>query len=305
MPELRAGGTVAITDRDRELLTFLHLLRWMTIEHAAHLAYRSTKVAHRRLSKLVASGHLQSVPLPGPPHFGHQRLAYGADARGTTGASRETDVRRPKGRASEVPSLHQIEIVDVLVAFHRHAKSTGGRLSVDFIPEWCSPSDDGARFRHPLEMVVPHPRRPSMKLALKPDAAIVLASREARKSLLFLELDRGTEPLEFTLGRESIRMKLEAYDSLYESGAFGHLSASFGFTFRGFRVLFVCPTVERVAAILRLAGGVGGSRVFAAPLERVRAVGPLSRVWSFGGAAEAEARVGLVSEAVRELDEAK
>jgi len=238
MPD--SSTSIVIQARDLEFLRLLLHTRILTLKHAAGLIFDGSKEAtKKRVQKLKVAGFVLE----------RRRKAYesgilflskrGFECLREHGVLPETqsDISSFSKRAaiSEITLRHELEVLDVKVAFHEAAK---GRetLSLTEFSTWprlyeFSVRDDDARY--------------SGSRTVKPDGYIRIHEKEADDSawehLFFLEIDRSTEKL------ETLVQKACSYNRFYREGGmavrFGKSAAEFkDFPFR---VLIVCKSKER------------------------------------------------------------
>ncbi|MDX2154047.1 MAG: replication-relaxation family protein [Bryobacteraceae bacterium] len=126
-----------------------------------------------------------------------------------------------------------------------HARTLGHTLAVAEVhvlfAEWLRRADVAGEFWYGSQL--------QLGFGVMPDGVIVL-ERGEKRALLFLEVDRGTEPLARQRPGYSLRTKLTAYAGAFDSGAYAQDFAWRG-EFRGFRVLLIVPR-GRVRHLQRL-----------------------------------------------------
>ncbi len=87
-----------------------------------------------------------------------------------------------------------------------------------------------------------------------PDGVLLLRHVDAGKALLFfVEVDMGSQPLRSPTSGVAIDTKIRRYRSLFVSGGHRRYEALAGCPLRGFRLLFVCGSLTRLAQLLPLA----------------------------------------------------
>jgi hypothetical protein len=231
---------IAIQPRDLELLRLLLHTRILTLKHVAALVFDGSKeAAKKRVQKLKAAGLVLE----------RRRKAYesgilflpkrGFECLSKHGALPEecADIASFSKRVaiSELTLRHELEVLDVKVAFHEATKNRDD-LSLAEFSTWprlyeFSVRDDDAPY--------------SGVKTVKPDGYIRIHEKDAEgtawEHLFFLEIDRSTEKLE-TLVQKAI-----CYNRFYREGG---MAARFGKTaeeFKDFpfRVLIVCKSKER------------------------------------------------------------
>ena len=172
---------------------------------------------------------------------------------------------------SELTLRHELEVLEVKVAFHEAAKNREN-LSVAEFSTWprlyeIAVGDNDAQY--------------SGSKTVKPDGFIRLhekADSSTWEHLFFLEIDRSTEKL------ETLVQKAACYLRFYREGG---MAIRFGKTAEEykdfpFRVLIVCKSKERRDNIARMLGDMHPpilTQVFLSVLEEVCA-NPLGLIWT-------------------------
>ena len=112
-----------------------------------------------------------------------------------------------------------------------------------------------------FEIQEPQRQREMKQRSLKPDGTIFL-ERGTEKSLLFLEADLSTQPVNSANPyRSSFRKKIEIYSAFKHDFQQNNLVHLFG-PLSGFRVLTVCKSPQRVASLLDVAQQLGKEKMF-------------------------------------------
>ncbi len=231
---------VIARDRDIRLLRGLFESRVMTSGHAAALYFENNyEVAKKRLQKLKAAALIGERP----------RRVFELSVLFL--ARRGLALLQERGVLAEYPPLgnsslerraliadstvpHELEVIDVKVAFHRGIKQKPV-FSIAEFSTW------------PLlhEFNVYHPGRGGAEVTIKPDGFIrfteQLSEDEKYERSFFLELDRSTEI------QEKLVNKAVCYFEYYRSGGFAERSGGLRDAFKKypFRVLIVCKNAER------------------------------------------------------------
>ena len=231
---------MAIQPRDIALLRLLEHTRILALNHAAALIFDGSKeAAKKRIQKLKAAGFVLE----------RRRKAYepgilflskrGFECLRENGALPEecADITSFSKRAaiSELTLRHELEVLDVKVAFHEAAKSREN-LSLAEFSTWprlyeFSVRDTNARY--------------SGIKTVKPDGYVRIHEKEIDSStwehLFFLEIDRSTEKL------DTLVQKAACYVRWYREGG---MAVRFGKSAEEykdvpFRMLIVCKSKER------------------------------------------------------------
>lgn len=119
--------------------------------------------------------------------------------------------------------------------------------------------------------------------ALRPDATIWLSNPAGKGLLLFLEIDRGTEPLSRRQNspQTSLEAKFEVYCRCFDAGDFRPVALHlFRGSPRGFRVLLVTTAHSRIEALRERLQEQGDTRfVWATTFAELEAGGVFGRIW--------------------------
>lgn len=238
--------SLALTERDRAIVREVARCGVMTREQFIRLRLFASKTrANERLKRLVDHGYLKTrrLPLPvGGPRFVYLPGRLGRDGREATRAARFIG-------ASDLFVTHQLGLVDIRIAFERHARLT----------RWLSESD----------LV-------GLSLRVVPDAYVEYEI-EGLTYCAFVEYDRGTE----TLAR--IERKVRAYLDLAQSGRFAR---TFARTF--FRVLIIADALGRLATLVDTAKQIT-DRIFRfTTLSELIHQGPPASIWRRPGVTTSE-----------------
>ena len=121
---------------------------------------------------------------------------------------------------------------------------------------------------------------------LIPDGALSITDKEIRKTLLFfLEVDMGTESLTSASPETcSVLQKIQAYQSLFRSGAYKRYEEAWDCHLTGFRVLFVTNTYVRLVGLCRLVRQAPPSNfVWLTDQDRLTEHGIGAEIWARGG----------------------
>ncbi|MBW3598962.1 MAG: replication-relaxation family protein [Planctomycetes bacterium] len=217
---------VSFQDRDADILRLLHQLGAATPPHI-HTASRAwadpftdLHTIRRRLRKLQGAGWIRSYPLA--THLPDARHYYRITRRGFR--MLHPDAPMPEEtlfRAiADSRQRHTFALAEILT--HTVATAAMHRIRIH-------------QFRREDEVTLE-----AHGLAVSPDHFLLLETG-GRMFNLFLEVDRGTEPVE-AVGLNSVRAKLAAYEA-YQDLALAQ------WRFR-FRVAFLTTSINRVHTIL-------------------------------------------------------
>lgn len=248
-----------LTDRDREILRWIHRHRFLRSSQILRLVAGSPQQVLRRLQRLYHHGFLER-PRAQLDYFhraGSEPIVYGLGNKGAGVLRLESPAPMNwKNQSIGRPFLdHAVLTADIMVAFELACRSCPGARLLDAtqlpLPETAREPDELFRWRVTLE------RRQAV--AVVPDGVFGLefAGQPADRSYFFLEADRGTMPVtRQTLLHSSFQRKLLAYHATWQQGLH---QTRFGFP--RFRVLTVTSSAQRmqsmIAACRELDGGHG------------------------------------------------
>lgn len=235
-----------LTDRDHALLMALRDLRILTTAQVQRLLFASEQTALRRVRQLEAAGYVRRVRSPAVAHRLVTLTPRGAVAVGMPGAN---------GTAYRPLFLeHLLGVNDFRIALSVACADERDVALAGFLADTAaSHGGPGAAPRRLLGGV--------LGLGTHvPDGAFCLR-RGGRAALFFFELDRGTE----TIGnpRRGLGRILRSYvQALLSAPGCPDLAREFGLAqpFRGFRVLVVTSSVQRIENIRRVWGAPGEAR---------------------------------------------
>lgn len=112
-----------------------------------------------------------------------------------------------------------------------------------------------------FEIEIPAQKKDQKNTYLKPDGTIFLYNNQ-QGHLLFLEVDLSTEPVSpVNPYRSSFKRKVSTYSAFKNYFKKHELINLFG-NFKGYRVLFVCRTPERVISLMDAARNMGKLEMF-------------------------------------------
>ena len=254
-----------ITPRDEQAGAYLARFRCLLLRQICDLVYGHPEIARTRMRELIKHGFAGRFPKPtlttGRPAYVFYPTAAAQRRWGVDGAPK---VRIGK---SSLHLDHTLECNDCLIAALVGSRDTD--LGVDVMTE----NEIRATLRK---------KGGISKRTLIPDGIISLRKRDKR-SLLMLEVDRGSTPLtRGTRPEKSIRGRLEGYSQLLQSGSFlKPVGDGQPYPYRGFRVLMTVSSIDRLKKIRSLAAQIPQSRIFWFGLQT--AVNPQSffqPIWS-------------------------
>ncbi len=269
---------MVLTERDQQILRYAYEHRLINSKHICQLLGAGTPGAVRKIGKrlrLLFDHRYLDVPLL--QRADHRRRGsvpkvYAITKRGARA------IERPWGSRNDEISRaffgHTLMVTSIMVALKSGARDLGTLRVVPFEELLAGAPKTTKEARYPnrwkVEVTSREAKRVTWKetLGVTPDKIFALEFERAPKGrgrfLLFLEADRGTEPIVRGTARgklarlkqlTSIYRKLLAYNATYKD----RLGRRYGFT-NGFRVLFVTTKPNRVQSMIDAVETLTGSR---------------------------------------------
>lgn len=249
-PRFKRVATVApiqLTDRDRDLIRFVHRHRFLRSHHIAALLGGSEQQIVRRLQLLFHHGYLERprIQLQYVERGGSWPIAYGLGNKGGALLRREHGLAVDSHAWSE--KNHAVGRV-----FLEHALL----VSKTMVSLELACRKHGVRLLHEDELALPQPFQwwvkiaGGTKLGVIPDAVFALeypdANGQMQRAYFFLEADRGTMPVvRKGLSQTSFFRKLLAYEATWTNKVHQrHIGIP------RFRVLTVTTIASRVQTLL-------------------------------------------------------
>ncbi|MFA6287465.1 MAG: replication-relaxation family protein [Opitutaceae bacterium] len=275
-PDSKKTDPVILQERDMALLRGLFECRTMTAAHAAALYFDGSKeAAKKRLQKLKAAGIVgarrtrvfEPALLTLTPKGTSILREHGILTEYPTlsGAALEK-----RGRVSDLTIRHELEVMNVKVAFHVTLKKTEKFSIVEF-STWPR--------LHQFEAV--SGKHGAADVIVRPDGFIRIHEKEPDGGLsehaFYLEVDMSTEAQDVLVPRAY------CYLNYYKAGGFAVKNGAPRSDFKDypFRVLMVFKTVERrnnTAERLLQGNPPILTQVYLSTLEEVRE-NPLGAIW--------------------------
>lgn len=124
------------------------------------------------------------------------------------------------------------------------------------------------------------------KVSFIPDGVICLTNvKTGKKSLCFLEVDRGGTTLKKLGGRDkNVQTKISGYVSFWDCGNYKKYDEYFGCAFSGFRLLWITENQKRLESVFDLCVlEKSGDLVWFASLSEILEKGAFGEVWTVPG----------------------
>jgi len=275
----------ALTQRDLSVLKDLGRMRYLRTSQIQTMHFPSRRVTNRRLEVLYHQDYADRFRVPvvigeGSADYVYCLTELGEDFLLNRGVLDDEGSARPQrnGRPKNSWLLqHHLGINDFWIALEGACRNSGLRLA-SFIPEYYGERTEKGGFRRIVSDTAPDLRQPGGKISLIPDAVFVL-ERAGKQALFFLEIDRGTEKVRSDR-YFSFTDKVRAYLSYYKAQGFKR----WGQQFKGFRVLVVTNSEERLRSLVSATGQLGVQTLLWFTVEsKVRGGNPLSGMWHLPG----------------------
>ena len=256
LPRFKRSAKIApfrLTDRDREILTYVHRHRFLRSDHLKALLPGSPQQILRRLQLLYHHGFLER-PLSQLDHYqaGSRRMAYGIGNKGAALLKHELALpfhRLQWGQMNRVGRIfldHALLVSDVMVAFEVACRR---RNQVRLLaPDEANLPTATARKREPFQWTAEIAK--GVVCGVIPDRVFGLEASDAsgrkNRCWYFLEADCGTMPVtRRNMDQSSFCRKLLAYEATWRKNL--HRTR---LGFDRFRVLTVTRSPERVEHLL-------------------------------------------------------
>lgn len=250
---------MSINKNDYEYLLAIGDYRILTAGQLAMLTGRKSGPAlRRRLRQLSKEGLLQIITRSLDHTPGHPENLYALTERGVDLIRDEGLVpKRIKYAHATLSNLHLLEHEYMINMVRLHLVQLQWlmpELSVRFFGNRSSLLGAGDGDYLGMQECLKTPSDEGSECEFIPDAALAVTHREVEKTiLLFLEADTGTQPLTSTTeGRRDIRHKIANYRSYLTRQSYKAYEATLSAELRGFRLLFLTASPNRLAGLCRL-----------------------------------------------------
>ena len=249
---------VVLTDRDLEVFVSLLQYRYLSTPQLCRLHFPSMQTTTRRARLLANSGYLTTFRAPATQDRLVALASRGAEAVAIhlNVPLQELDWDSRRSRPKDTLFLrHFLAASDFRITLTLACAMSGDVRMLGFLPEHVvEPAPRGAVRKYIRDVIADiqdHRRR----ITHAPDGVFALQHQE-RCGLFFLEIDRGTTVLS-NPDRGVLKM-VRFYLSAFHSDGYQRYREDFGVPgpFRGFRVLIVVPSEERLQNIRRLCGSI-------------------------------------------------
>lgn len=247
------NSKVQLWQRDYEILKDLRHPH--TIFQIARLYFPSVKKASARLKKLRDDGLVLCLHRPSLLERGRQQYVYLLSKKGADIVNENFGMESSSCFAKAKNIEHSLAVSDFRVAVMLAVRSLKN-VKVEFM------------FGNEIVKM--------MNYGIMPDALMV-AMKDNKKLLNFIEIDTGVEPLMSSSGY-FIEDKMNKYVAYFDSG-YKELSERLQYSFRGFRVLMVVKGEKRLENIRKIAHDLQASFFWFLDFDDMTAEKILGNVW--------------------------
>lgn len=174
--------------------------------------------------------------------------------------------------------LHHLAIIDFCICV-RNACKKSGEYEAHLIPEYKRWEGKQDRLKKSTSQNIVFK---GSNFEIIPDAVICLTRRkDMLKSLIFLEIYRGTQTMEGH--KHSIQQKLEAYAAYLEQKGFECFSESLAYPFKGFRVLLIVHSVSSLEKLKSICQRIVNGLFWLAVVNDITADTFFKPIWHVSG----------------------
>lgn len=238
-----------LTERDCDLLVDLYKHRYLSISQIMRLYFPSLQTAYRRMRALKAQGLVSSFTVGNI-----DESIFMVASKGLNVVASTLGVERDDLKWNEAPSKpkdyyfmrHFLQINNFRIALRAACRKNDIKL-LGFIPDYYGERNETGNVQKYIKDVVLDMPTSKEPVSHAPDGVFALENK-GKAALMFLEMDRGTEVIsDPTVG---VLKALRFYSAYLLDGKYQRFAKDFGLeSFKGFRVLMVTTTDERIQKI--------------------------------------------------------
>lgn len=238
-----------LTERDCDLLVDLYKHRYLSISQIMRLYFPSLQTAYRRMRALKAQGLVSSFTVGNI-----DEAIFMVASKGLNVVASTLGVERDDLKWNEAPSKpkdyyfmrHFLQINNFRMALRAACRRNDIKL-LGFIPDYYGERNETGNVQKYIKDVVLDMPTSKEPVSHAPDGVFALENK-GKAALMFLEMDRGTEVIsDPTVG---VLKALRFYTAYLLDGKYQRFAKDFGVeSFKGFRVLMVTTTDERILKI--------------------------------------------------------
>lgn len=247
--------SVALTERDHELLRSVYDYRYLSIGQLKRLHFPSEQTANRRVRLLAGAGYITDFK----PVGSDERLVTLAEKGAEFVAGQlalpmsEIDWQAKREKPKDYYFLkHFICLNDFRIAVTAACAAGRDVELLGFIPEYQGEKTKQGGVRKYLRDVAADTQSAKGQITHTPDAVFALR-KNGTAALFFVEVDRGTEVL--SDGEQGFLKTIRFYLNYLVGEGYQRYKVDFQVEqdFRGFRVLVVTTTKRRLVNMRKLA----------------------------------------------------
>ena len=245
-----------LVSRDKTVLYWIGRLRLLkTTALSAYIFNSNINVARRRLKKMVDNNFLSFIEKPGSCSRGRLERIYYLNKKNREHiryvmGEDNTYFYSPPNNLFFVE--HQLALNHTLLSLNASCKNN---YSFQFFIEHETNALHYKKKNKNLES-----KYLDLERDFRADCMIILKNFKGQKSLVFLEIDRGTITISAKRRGKDVSSKVRAYKNYLSAERFKYLNKVFDSSFTGFRVLFITTSEARLNNIASACEEMGGLR---------------------------------------------
>ena len=237
--------------RDNQLLIDIFKHRFLTISQIRRLHFPSLQTAYRRLRLLRQEGLLKTFNVPGIDEsiFNLTAKGHGAVSVSLGIDIDEMNITSLRTKPHDYYFMrHFLAINDFRIMLRQSCVNNNIRL-LGFIPDYYGERSTGFGIKKYIKDITCDITHREEELSHTPDGVFSLECN-GKAALFFLEIDKGTEVVANPI--KGVLKAFRFYAGYLLDGNYQKYSRDFGIKpFKGFRVLLVTNSRERIANIRR------------------------------------------------------
>jgi len=242
-----------LTERDLQVIVEVYKHRYLKSSQIALLLFPSQQTANRRLRVLLKNRYLTAFWAPGI----EERII----SLGREGAN---IMQEHLGKSSSIPSTtlpkdyyflrHFLEVNQFRIFLTQACERNSGIKLLGYIPEYYTLKTQRRGMVKYLKDSVESAEDEKETVSHVPDGVFAL-EKDGKSSLFFLEIDRGTETI--SSEEKGVLKTFKFYVNYLLSRGYERYQSDFRCQeFRGFRVLFITSSEERIGNIREAASNL-------------------------------------------------
>ncbi|HEX2897450.1 MAG TPA: replication-relaxation family protein [candidate division Zixibacteria bacterium] len=273
-----------MTERDGDVLLSIYKHRFLTITQIQRMHFPSMQTAYRRIRLLKQQELLSDFTIPNIEESIITVSRRGlVEVAGLLGVDmKELSSTETKSKPKDYYFMrHFLAINDFRIQLDLDSSAAGIKV-LGFIPDYLGERTPQGGVSRYIRDVVCDIEKGREEVSHTPDGVFVL-EREDKAALFFLEIDRGTEGISHP--EKGVFKAIRFYTNYLISGQYQRYSKDFNKeSFKGFRVLFVTTSRERIENIRQSISGLEApikSKLFVwlSTFEKLNESGIFGRIW--------------------------